>query len=111
VSSSGTANIGAEITQPACDFTLVKCLSDYDVGAFSLVLLLFFLITVLLLEYVLYCVVILITVLTLVFSILMLLSLQLHCRDLRRSIFYQMTMECFGNAQLDGLQDLGLNVI
>jgi len=38
----------------------------------------------------------------------MLLLLPLHRRDLRRSIFYQMEMECIGNAQLDGLQDPGL---
>jgi len=41
----------------------------------------------------------------------MLLLLDLHCRDLRRSIFYQVAMETAGNVQLDGLQDQNLNVI
>jgi len=41
----------------------------------------------------------------------MLLLLDLHCRGLRSSIFYQMAMETAGNVQLDGLQDQNLNVI
>jgi len=108
---SRSGNIGSDVADPGADYTLVKCLTDYDVGASSLVLLSIFLITVLLFEYVFYCALILLTFLILIFSILMLLSLELHCRDLRRSIFYQMAMECTEIVQLDGPQDQNLNVI
>ncbi|QCD94135.1 hypothetical protein DEO72_LG5g2214 [Vigna unguiculata] len=69
-SCSGSGNVGSDVADPGADYSLVKCLTDYDVGASSLVLL---------------------------------------C--LRRSIFYQMTMETTRNVQLDGLQDQNLNVI
>ena len=83
-SCSRSGNIGSDVADPGVDYMLVKCLTDYDVGASSLVLLSIFLITVLFFEYVFYCVVILLTFLILVFSILMLLSLELHCRGQRR---------------------------
>ena len=39
VSCSGSGNVGSNVADPGADYSLVKCLTDYDVGASSLVLL------------------------------------------------------------------------
>jgi len=54
-SSSGTANIPADVANQESDHSLVKCLSAYDVGASSLVLDSVFLISVYLFDNLFYC--------------------------------------------------------
>jgi len=38
-SCSSSGNVGSDVADPGADYLLVKCLTDYDVGASSLVLL------------------------------------------------------------------------